>query len=87
MKKSAPLDCDDPLVSLRVFGWRNANLDIAIEPVQKCKQPFQAETVEIPVLQARHVRLIHAEEFAGLRLRQFPSRENAVDRNGEIGFQ
>ncbi len=55
MRKPGALDCDDPLVPLGVFRWRNVNLDIAIEPVQKCKQPFYAETVKIPILQARHV--------------------------------
>ena len=87
MKERGALDCDDPLVPLCVFRWRNVNFDIAIEPIQKCKQPFHAETVEIPVLQARHIRLIHAEEFPSFCLRQFSVREDAVDFNGEIGLQ
>lgn len=37
MREQGALDRDDPLVPLRVFRWRNANLDIAIKSVEKCK--------------------------------------------------
>ena len=70
LKTMLCLDRNHPLMTNGIARRGNVDLNIAVEPIEEDKQPFDAETVEVPIFQSRDVRLIDAEEVPSLSLRE-----------------
>ena len=50
MNEVMSLNRNDPLMAASICRMRNANLDIAVQPIQKPKQSLYTKTAKITVL-------------------------------------
>ena len=62
------------------------DFDVATERVQKPQKPIRRETLQLAAHKVRNIRLVHAEQLGGARLRQPTVGDCGCDLSRELGL-
>ena len=77
------LSQDNSLMPAGIFRSRDADFNVAVQPVQEGKQLLYAEPIEIRVIQTCDINRIHAQKSLYFFWREFSFPNETIDFTGE----